>query len=115
MTRTLARRIFVLAAIILTVVSFAGTLPAAEPQGTGSTVLGLLDTRFTLNEQPMFLLGISYYGALGAPDNHPRRSFDLREQRLIDQLDSEERKVLAQARSILGEINAHGKSSAERR
>jgi hypothetical protein len=32
------------------------------------------------------------------PANSPRRSFDLREQRLFDQLDSEERKAIAQLR-----------------
>ncbi len=31
----------------------------------------------------------------GAPDKRPRRSFDMRRQRLFDQLDSEERKVVA--------------------
>ena len=32
-----------------------------------ATVLGIDGTRFTLNGKPTFLLGISYYGALGAP------------------------------------------------
>jgi len=36
-----------------------------------------------------------------SPDGHPRRSFDLREQRLFDQLDMEELKVIAGARAIL--------------
>jgi hypothetical protein len=31
----------------------------------------------------------------GSPDNQPRRSFDLRVERLFDQLDPEERKVVA--------------------
>jgi len=30
--------------------------------------LGINDTQFTLDGQPTFLLGISYYGALGAPE-----------------------------------------------
>jgi hypothetical protein len=38
----------------------------------------------------------------GTPDNRPRRSFDLREQRLFDQLDAEERKVMAGAKALLG-------------
>lgn len=36
------------------------------------TVLGVHETRFTLNDQPTFLLGISYYGALGAPEEFAR-------------------------------------------
>jgi hypothetical protein len=36
-----------------------------------------------------------------APDAQPRRSFDLRQRRLIDQLDGEERKVLDGARAVL--------------
>ncbi len=31
--------------------------------------LGITNTHFTLNGQPTFLLGISYYGALGAPED----------------------------------------------
>ena len=34
--------------------------------GTG-TVLGIDQGRFTLNGKPVFLLGFSYYGGLGAP------------------------------------------------
>jgi hypothetical protein len=37
----------------------------------------------------------------GAPGNQPRRSFDLRDKRLFDQLDSEERKVVAEANKAL--------------
>jgi hypothetical protein len=37
----------------------------------------------------------------GTPDNRPRRSFDVREQRLFDQLDAEERKVMAGAKALL--------------
>jgi hypothetical protein len=33
-----------------------------------STRLGIDGTRFTVNNRPAFLAGISYYGALGAPD-----------------------------------------------
>jgi len=40
------------------------------------TVLGIKDTRFTLNGQPTFLLGISYYGALGASEAFTRRDLD---------------------------------------
>jgi hypothetical protein len=42
----------------------------------GRTVLGVQDTRFTLNGRPTFLLGISYYGGLGAPEDFVRRDLD---------------------------------------
>src|SRR4051794_40783591 len=45
-------------------------------EAVGRTVLGLRDPRFTINGRPMFLLGISYYGALGAPDDFLRRDLD---------------------------------------
>lgn len=35
------------------------------------------------------------------PENRPRRSFDLRKQRLLDQLDDEERKVLGRLREMI--------------
>ena len=41
-----------------------------------ATVLGIDGTRFTLNGQPTFLLGISYYGGLGAPEDFIRRDLD---------------------------------------
>ncbi len=37
------------------------------------TRLGTDGTRFTLNGKPTFLFGVSYYGALGAPDETVRR------------------------------------------
>lgn len=37
-----------------------------------------------------------------APDQQPRRSFDLRDRRLFDQLDNEEQKVVAEAAKVLG-------------
>ena len=43
---------------------------------TARTVLGIKDTRFTLNGQPTFLLGISYYGALGASEAFMRHDLD---------------------------------------
>jgi hypothetical protein len=42
----------------------------------GRTTLGLKDTRFTVNGQPAFLLGISYYGGLGAPQGFVLRDLD---------------------------------------
>jgi len=39
-------------------------------------VLGIDGTRFTLSGRPTFLLGISYYAALGAPEDSVRRDLD---------------------------------------
>ncbi len=44
-----------------------------------NTVLGVEGTHFTLNQRPTFLLGFSYYGALGAPEDFIRQ--DLRDLR----------------------------------
>lgn len=48
----------------------------ASAANSRSTVLGIDGTRFTLNGQPTFVLGISYYAALGAPDDFVRRDLD---------------------------------------
>ncbi len=40
-----------------------------------------------------------------APDHQPRRSFDLRARRLMDQLDAEEKKVVEQAKGVLDSAN----------
>jgi hypothetical protein len=42
----------------------------------GETVLGIEGTRFTLKGKPAFLLGISYYGGLGASQDFVRRDLD---------------------------------------
>src|SRR5689334_20021928 len=39
----------------------------------GQTVLGLEGTRLTINGRPAFLLGASYYGALGASEEFIRK------------------------------------------
>lgn len=49
---------------------------AAPSHNPRSTVLGIEGTQFTLNGKPTFLLGISYYGALGAPTESVRRDLD---------------------------------------
>jgi hypothetical protein len=49
---------------------------AAAPRKGPSTVLGIEGTQFTLNGKPAFLLGVSYYGALGAPEDFIRRDLD---------------------------------------
>ena len=52
---------------------------AANPAPGTNTVLGVEGTHFTLNHRPTFLLGFSYYGALGAPEDFIRQ--DLRDLR----------------------------------
>ncbi len=47
---------------------------AKEPAAT--TMLGVQGSQFTINGKPTFLLGISYYGALGAPEDGIRRDLD---------------------------------------
>ncbi len=44
--------------------SLAGQAGAYQPK----TVLGIHGTKFTVNGKPTFLLGVSYYGAMSAPD-----------------------------------------------
>jgi len=41
-----------------------------------STVLGIEGTHFTLDSKPALLLGISDYGALGAPEDFVQRDLD---------------------------------------
>jgi endo-1,4-beta-mannosidase len=43
---------------------------------SAGTELGAKDTQFTVNGKPTFLLGISYYGALGASKDFIRRDLD---------------------------------------
>jgi hypothetical protein len=62
-----------LRAVVLAVIFVwsAGVSAAGE-----ATTLGINGSRFTLNGKPTFLLGLSYYGALGAPDEFVRRDLD---------------------------------------
>lgn len=46
------------------------------PPGQAGTVLGLQGTRFTVNDQPRFLLGASYYAGLGATPEFLRQDLD---------------------------------------
>jgi hypothetical protein len=48
----------------------------AAVENGGGTTLGIDGTRFTLNGKPVFLLGFSYYGGLGAPEEFVRRDLD---------------------------------------
>ena len=54
----------------------ASALGAAPAPGDESTVLGIEGTHFQLKGQPAFLLGISYYAALGAPEDSIRSDLD---------------------------------------
>ncbi len=60
----------------------AGSPEGFTPRNTSKggsaagTVLAIDGTQFTLNGKPTFLLGISYYGALGAPEEFIRRDLD---------------------------------------
>ncbi|MHB8956003.1 MAG: cellulase family glycosylhydrolase [Pirellulaceae bacterium] len=47
----------------------------------GDTRLGIKEAGFTLNDQPAFLLGISYYGALGAGDETIQQDLDEMQRR----------------------------------
>jgi predicted amidohydrolase len=59
------------------------TTPRATEPGTATTKLGISGTQFTLDGTPAFLYGISYYGALGAPEASIRHDLaDLREHSL---------------------------------
>jgi hypothetical protein len=49
----------------LWIAAVGADLPA-DAAGPDQTVLGIADTHFTINGEPTFLLGISYYGGLGA-------------------------------------------------
>jgi hypothetical protein len=48
----------------------------ASAAGAAATELGIKDAQFTLKGKPTFLLGISYYGALGASEDFIRRDLD---------------------------------------
>jgi len=51
-------------------------LAAAATSAGAKTRLGVEGTHFTINGKPTFLVGISYYGALGAPKEFVRRDLD---------------------------------------
>jgi len=53
----------------------------AVPTEAPATVLGVAGSRFTIDGKPAFLLGISYYGGLGAPDAVLKRDLDTMKRR----------------------------------
>lgn len=72
--KSLSAVVFVIAAVFAWPGS--GLLRAAPPQEEDSTVLAVGDRQFTIDGEPAFLLGISYYGALGAPEAFIRQDLD---------------------------------------
>src|SRR5678816_380216 len=75
---SLSMKIPLLFAILTTWLLRGAAVPAEEkanPQRVPTT-LGIDGTRFTLNDSATFLLGISYYGALGASEEFIRRDLD---------------------------------------
>ncbi|MFA0743737.1 MAG: hypothetical protein LASZOEIN_000515, partial [Candidatus Fervidibacter sp.] len=52
------KRMALVCGLLLTLLAFQFAL---------ATELGIKGSQFTVNGKPTFLLGISYYGALGAP------------------------------------------------
>ncbi|HUT94649.1 MAG TPA: hypothetical protein VMY37_34655 [Thermoguttaceae bacterium] len=65
---------FVFAIVLSCITAIATTeVSAADDR---STDLGIEGTQFTLNGKPTFLLGISYYAALSAPEDSIRQDLD---------------------------------------
>ncbi len=56
--------------------SSAGENVPSPSKSQSGTTLGIEGTRFTVNGRPAFLLGISYYGGLGAPRDFLRQDLD---------------------------------------
>jgi hypothetical protein len=55
---------------------FLLAITATSAVATAGTQLGIKDKQFTINGKPTFLLGISYYGALGASKDFILRDLD---------------------------------------
>src|SRR5215469_6825160 len=68
-----------LLAITASVAMSFGSQPLAA-EHPSQTVLGIDGARFTVNGQPTFLLGASYYGGLGANKETRRTDFDTLQQ-----------------------------------
>ena len=70
------------ATLVVCCISLCEVRAVAAAAGSGgrpvssTTVLSIRDDRFTLNGTPAFLLGLSYYGGLGAPEAFIRRDLD---------------------------------------
>ena len=61
-------------------ITLSSAVPATNSEALadegGHTILGIEGTRFTLNGKPTFLLGLSYYGGLGASEEFIQRDLD---------------------------------------
>src|SRR5262245_31681741 len=57
---------------VLALTSLGNVCPSANAQ----TVLGTKNAQFTINGAPVFLLGFSYYGGLGASEDAIRHDLD---------------------------------------
>jgi hypothetical protein len=55
--------------------------PAGEAEDAGKTVFGIEGTHFTLNGKRTFMLGFSYYGALGASEDFIGQDLDAFQRR----------------------------------
>ena len=62
--------------MVVTLFAAAIASQAADSTPSTSTLLGVRGGEFTLNGQPKFLLGFSYYGALGAHQDAVRKDLD---------------------------------------
>lgn len=70
------REVLLAACLLLAVVQCPGSPTNCGEQPATRTRLGTEAARFTLNGRPTFLLGISYYGALGASEDTIRQDLD---------------------------------------
>jgi beta-glucanase (GH16 family) len=70
------RSLSALSGIILSLGLSLATRGAVATHTVGATTLGIEDASFTVNGRRTFLLGISYYGGLGAPEESLRRDLD---------------------------------------
>ncbi len=61
---------------LLPVVAAVDLAAAPSVKGSAKTTLGIRGTHFTLNDRPAFLLGFSYYAALGASQDFIRQDLD---------------------------------------
>lgn len=62
---------------MLVSMTFVSFCLASVAGATSGIRLGIADTKFTIDGEPTFLLGISYYGALGADEETIRHDLDL--------------------------------------
>ena len=69
-------RHFISFTLLFSLLTLNSRSSAADLPPSSRTTLGIDGTRFTINSKPTFLLGFSYYGALGASDEFLRKDLD---------------------------------------